>query len=68
MLAQLNETYYYYHGDNHPFNNHPYKVVGFCKMKEDGVWVDAVIYEDVRHERYVKTNLEFCTKFFQKLP
>lgn len=56
----------------HYKNKETYVVVGKCKIQEDGIWVDAVIYSHSFKEdkdqfgdqaKYVRSEEEFRAKF-----
>jgi hypothetical protein len=68
MIAKVGKTYYHYK------NRKPYRVIGACKIQENDAWIDAVLYEDVTEvsqgvrQEYVRSELEFLTKFLEELP
>ena len=56
----------------HYKNKEAYVVVGKCKIQENGIWVDAIIYSQSFKEdkdqlgdqaKYVRSEEEFRTKF-----
>jgi hypothetical protein len=57
-MIELNTTYIHY--KNHKF----YTTLNFCKIQENKIWVNAVIYkpEDCE-ELFVRTYKEFEEKF-----
>ena len=60
-MIKLNKTYIHYK------NKKSYITIQFCKIQENDIWVDAVIYkpEDCE-ELFVRTKKEFEEKFFLK--
>ena len=62
-LAEVKLGGVYKHYINNHINNHLYTVVGFCKMQQDGIWIEAVLYENEKKELFVRSKLEFITKF-----
>jgi hypothetical protein len=43
--------------------NRKYTIVDVCKIQESDIWVDAIIYENEDHEKFVRSSLEFFVKF-----
>ena len=57
---QLNQEYIHYK------NGLSYTPIDFCKIQENDVWVQAVIYKTQSQELFVRSLEEFCNKFTQK--
>lgn len=55
---------------NHPYvhykNALTYIPVDFCKIQENDVWVQAVIYKTTTQELFVRSLKEFQEKFTEK--
>lgn len=49
----------------HYKNKKQYKITDSCKIQEDGIWVDAVIYHAISNPKllFVRTEKEFEEKF-----
>jgi hypothetical protein len=47
----------------HYNNRKKYTIVDVCKIQESDIWVDAIIYENEDHEKFVRSSLEFFVKF-----
>ncbi len=60
-MIQKNKTYLHYK------NKQSYIVKDFCKIQENDIWVDAVIYKpDDCDELFVRSLFEFEQKFSLK--
>jgi hypothetical protein len=60
-MIELNTTYTHYK------NNKLYIPINFCKIQEDNIWIDAVIYKPIDSEElFVRSSKEFISKFIQK--
>lgn len=61
-MIEKNKTYIHYK------NKKAYKVIDFCKIQENDIWVKAIIYlpEDSK-ELFVRSLEEFQEKFSLKL-
>ena len=48
----------------HYKNNHTYEVIDFCKIQENDIWVEAVLYKPTDcNELFVRALKEFQEKF-----
>ncbi len=48
----------------HYKSKHNYKINSTCKIQEDGVWKEAIIYSELDGEDlYVRSKVEFFNKF-----
>ncbi|MDD2896461.1 MAG: hypothetical protein PHG81_10655 [Aliarcobacter sp.] len=57
-MIELNKTYIHYK------NNKPYTTINFCKIQENHIWTEAIIYKpNDCEELFVRTNKEFEEKF-----
>lgn len=56
----LNEEYIHYK------NGLSYTPVDFCKIQENDIWIEAIIYKTDTNELFVRSKKEFLEKFSQK--
>ena len=60
-MIKLNKTYIHYK------NKKSYITLDFCKIQENDVWVQAIIYKpNDSNELFVRTKKEFEEKFLLK--
>lgn len=60
-MIELDKTYIHYK------NNESYIVKGFCKIQENDIWVEAIIYKPSDcEELFVRSKNEFKEKFSLK--
>ena len=60
-MIELNKTYIHYK------NKKSYITLDFCKIQENDVWVQAIIYKpNDSNELFVRTKKEFEEKFLLK--
>lgn len=60
-LLQINLTYTHYK------NKQSYTIINFCKIQENDIWVNAIIYRpDDCEELFVRSEKEFKEKFLLK--
>ena len=58
FMIELNKTYKHYK------NKKEYIPLNFCKIQENDIWVDAVIYKPIDDEKlFVRAYKEFQEKF-----
>ena len=61
FMIKLNTTYIHYK------NNKLYTPINFCKVQENDIWIEAVIYKPIDcEELFVRSYKEFISKFIQK--
>ena len=61
-MIELNKTYIHYK------NKNQYTPINFCKIQENNIWVEAVIYKpNDCDELFVRTYKEFEEKFHKEL-
>ncbi len=53
----LNEKYKHYK------NQEIYIPINFCKIQENDLWIEAVIYKTTTNELFVRSKKEFMAKF-----
>lgn len=61
-MIKLNQTYTHYK------NQQQYLTINFCKIQENDIWVEAIIYKPLNHadkceDLFVRTIKEFEEKF-----
>lgn len=54
---KLNQNYKHYK------NLQTYTPIDFCKIQEDDIWIEAVIYKTTSNELFVRSKKEFIEKF-----
>ena len=60
-LLQINLTYTHYK------NKQSYQIIDFCKIQENDIWIEAVIYKPIEcNELFVRSKKEFDEKFLLK--
>jgi len=60
-MLQINNTYIHYK------NKKTYTLINFCKIQENDIWIDAVIYKpNDCEELFVRSKKEFQEKFTLK--
>ena len=56
-MITLNEEYQHYK------NGLTYTPIDFCKIQENDIWIEAVIYKTTSNELFVRSLKEFESKF-----
>lgn len=53
----------------HYKNKKKYKIIDICKIQENDIWTDAIIYIQINNpnEKYVRKIIEFNRKFIQDI-
>lgn len=57
---ELNKKYIHYK------NGLTYIPINSCKIQENDIWVEAIIYKTLSQELFVRSKKEFDSKFTQK--
>ena len=58
---ELNKKYVHYK------NGLTYIPINSCKIQENDIWVEAIIYKTTSEELFVRSKKEFCEKFTKKI-
>lgn len=57
-MIEINQVYKHYK------NEQSYKVIDFCKIQENDIWVEAVLYKPIESNKlFVRSLNEFKEKF-----
>ncbi|MDD3055798.1 MAG: hypothetical protein PHE16_07920 [Aliarcobacter sp.] len=60
-MIELNKTYIHYK------NNKSYIPINFCKVQENDIWIEAIIYKpNDCEELFIRTCKEFELKFIKE--
>ena len=61
-MIKLHKTYIHYK------NNKPYTTLNFCKVQENDIWTEAIIYKpNDCEELFIRTCKEFELKFTKEI-